>query len=158
MSLDLSKSSESDLIVANQPVRSTGQSPTTRDEQFNVIEIDSESNSDVIRRTRRTSFNNTNRLSAVSCDSDRKSTISTDSVEILGSTSTTTPESSSVEVITSSSVEVIAVITEPNRYVFLKKKLKLSKISMKLNLKYGRIIYSYFIFVHFIKDNYICIT
>lgn len=118
MSLDLSKSSESDLIVANQPVRSTGQSPTSRDEQFNVIEIDSESNSDVVRRTRRTSFNNTNRLSAVSCDSDRKSTISTDSVEILGSTSTTTPESSSVEVITSSSVEVIAVVTEPNRYVF----------------------------------------
>lgn len=118
MSLDLSKSSESDLIVANQPVRSTGQSPTSRDEQFNVIEIDSESNTDVVRRTRRTSFNNTNRLSAVSCDSDRKSTISTDSVEILGSTSTTTPESSSVEVITSSSVEVIAVVTEPNRYDF----------------------------------------
>lgn len=115
MSLDLCKSSvDNDLIVANQPVRSTGQSPTTRDEQFNVIEIDSELNSDVVRRTRRMSFNNTNRLSAVSCDSDRKSTISTDSVEVLGSTSTTTPESSSVEVITSSSVEVLAVI-EPNR-------------------------------------------
>lgn len=119
MSLDLSKSSESDSIVANQPVRSTGQSPTSKDEQFNVIEIDSESNSDVVRRTRRTSFNNSNRLSAVSCDSDRKSTISTDSVEILGSTSTTTPESSSVEVITSSSVEVIAVVTEPNRYIYI---------------------------------------
>lgn len=117
MSLDLSKSSiENDVIVANQPVRSTRQSPTSRDEQFNVIEIDSESNMDIIRRTRRTSFNNTNRLSAVSCDSDRKSTISTDSVEILGSTSTTTPESS-VEVITSSSVEVLAVITEPNRLI-----------------------------------------
>lgn len=117
MSLDLSKSSaENDLIVANQPARSTGQSPSTQDEQFNVIEIDS--NTDVVRRTRSTSFNNTNRLSAVSCDSDRKSTISTDSVEILGSTSTSTPESSSVEVITSSSVEVLAVITEPNRLIF----------------------------------------
>ncbi|XP_026811718.1 TATA element modulatory factor [Rhopalosiphum maidis] len=116
MSLDLSKSSaDNDLIVANQPARSTGQSPSTQDEQFNVIEIDSESNIDVVRRTKSTSFNNTNRLSAVSCDSDRKSTISTDSVEILGSTSTTTPESSSIEVITSSSVEVLAVITEPNR-------------------------------------------
>jgi len=116
MSLDLSKSSaENDLIVANQPARSTGQSPSTQEELFNVIEIDSESNTDVVRRTRRTSFNNTNRLSAVSCDSDRKSTISTDSVEILGSTSTSTPESSSVEVITSSSVEVLAIITEPNR-------------------------------------------
>lgn len=122
MSLDLPKvSAENDLIVANQPVRSTGQSPTMRDEQFNVIEIDSESNTDVIRRTRRTSFNNTNRLSAVSCDSDRKSTISTDSIEVLGSTSTTTPESSSVEVITSSSVEVLAVITEPNRLLYFLK-------------------------------------
>jgi len=118
MSLDLSKSSaENYLIVANQPVRSTGQSPTSRDEQFNVIEIDSESNTDVVRRTRRTSFNNTNRLSAVSCDSDRKSTISTDSIEVLGSTSISTPESSSVEVITSSSIEVLAVTTEPNRYI-----------------------------------------
>lgn len=115
MSLDLSKvSAENDLIVANQPVRSIGQSPIMRDEQFNVIEIDSELSTDVVRRTRRTSFNNTNRLSAISCDSDRKSTISTDSIEVLGSTSTTTPESS-VEVITSSSVEVLAVITEPNR-------------------------------------------
>lgn len=116
MSLDLSKPlTENDSIVANQPVRNSGQSPSTKDEQFNVIEIDAESNTDVIRRTRRTSFNNTNRLSAVSCDSDRKSTISTDSIEVLGSTSTSTPESSSVEVITSSSVEVLAVITEPNR-------------------------------------------
>jgi len=121
MSLDLSKTAtENDLIVANQPVRSSGQSPTSRDEQFNVIEIDSELNSDVVRRTRRASFNNTNRLSAVSCDSDRKSTISTDSIEVLGSTSTTTPESSSVEVITSSSVEVLAVITEPNRLIYFK--------------------------------------
>lgn len=120
MSLDLSKSSaENDLIVANQPARSTGQSPSARDEQFSVIEIDSEPNTDVVRRTRRTSFNNTNRLSAVSCDSDRKSTISSDSVEVLGSTSTTTPESSSIEVITSSSVEVLAVITEPNRLISL---------------------------------------
>jgi len=118
MSLDLSKSSaENDLIVANQPARSTGQSPSTQDEQFNVIEIDSELNTDVVRRARSTSFNNTNRLSAVSCDSDRKSTISTDSIEVLGSTSTSTPESSSVEVITSSSVEVLAVITEPNRLI-----------------------------------------
>lgn len=117
MSLDLSKSSaENDLIVANQPIRYIGQTPTTRDEQLNVIEIDSETNTDVVRRTRRTSFNSTNRLSTVSCDSDRKSTISTDSVEVLGSTSTTTPESS-VEVITSSSVEVLAVITEPNRLI-----------------------------------------
>lgn len=121
LSLDLSKpSTENDLIVANQPVRSAGQSSTTRDEQFNVIEIDLESNTDVVRRTRRTSYNNSNRLSTVSCDSDRKSTISTDSVEVLGSTSTTTPESSSVEVITSSSVEVLAVITEPNRLIFYK--------------------------------------
>lgn len=119
MLLDLSKSSAyNDLIVANQPVRFSGQSPTTQDEQFKVIEIDSESNTDVIRRTRRTSFNSSNRLSTVSCDSDRKSTISTDSIEVLGSTSTTTPESSSVEVITSSSVEVLAIITEPNRLIF----------------------------------------
>lgn len=118
MSLDLSKSSaENDLIVANQPARSTGHSPSIQNEQINVIEIDSELNTDVVRRTRSTSFNNTNRLSAVSCDSDRKSTISTDSVEILGSTSTTTPESSSIEVITSSSVEVLAIITEPNRAI-----------------------------------------
>lgn len=116
MLLDLTKSSAyNDLIVANQPVRFSGQSPTTQDDQFKVIEIDSESNTDVVRRTRRTSFNSTNRLSTVSCDSDRKSTISTDSIEVLGSTSTTTPESSSVEVITSSSVEVLAIITEPNR-------------------------------------------
>lgn len=121
MLLDLSKSSaDNDLIVANQPVRFSGQSPTTQDEQFKVIEIDSESNTDVVRRTRRTSFNSTNRLSTVSCDSDRKSTISTDSIEVLGSTSTTTPESSSVEVITSSSVEVLAIITEPNRLIFFK--------------------------------------
>lgn len=119
MLLDLSKSSaDNDLIVANQPVRFSGQSPATQDEQFKVIEIDSESNTDVVRRTRRTSFNSTNRLSTVSCDSDRKSTISTDSIEVLGSTSTTTPESSSVEVITSSSVEVLAIITEPNRLIF----------------------------------------
>lgn len=132
MSLDLSKSSaENDLIVANQPARSTGQSPSARDEQFNVIEIDSESNTDVVRRTRRTSFNNTNRLSAVSCDSDRKSTISSDSVEVLGSTSTTTPESSSIEVITSSSVEVLAVITEPNRLIsqlYLRNKFRITQL------------------------------
>lgn len=116
MSLNLSKLSvENDLIVDNQPVRSTGQSSTSQDEQFNVIEMDSESNTDVVRRIRRTSFNNINRLSAVSCDSDRKSTISTDSIEVLGSTSTSTPESSSVEVINSSSIEVLAVTTEPNR-------------------------------------------
>lgn len=116
ISLDLSKSSvENDLIVANQPVRSSGQSPKTQNEQFKVIEIESESNSDVVRRTRPASFNNTNRLSTVSCDSDRKSTISTDSIEVIGSASTSTPESSSVEVITSSSVEVLAVVTEPNR-------------------------------------------
>lgn len=125
LSLDLSKqSTENDLIVANQPVRSTGQSSTARDEQFNVIEIDLESNTDVVRRTRQSSYNNSNRLSTVSCDSDRKSTISTDSVEVLGSTSTTTPESSSVEVITSSSVEVLAVITEPNRLIFPKYRSK----------------------------------
>lgn len=120
MSLDLSKKSssrnqaENDLIVANQPVRSSGQSPTTQNEQFKVIEIESESNSDVVRRTRRSSFNNTNRLSAVSCDSDRKSTISTDSIEVIGSVSTSTPESS-IEVITSNSVEVLGVAPEPNR-------------------------------------------
>lgn len=123
MSLDLSKSSiENDLIVANQPVRFTGQSSISQDGQFNVIEIDSDINADVVRRTRRLSCNNTNRLSAVSCDSDRKSTISTDSIEVLGSTSITTPDSSSVEVITSSSVEVLAVITEPNRLIFIKLK------------------------------------
>ncbi|XP_050435859.1 TATA element modulatory factor isoform X2 [Adelges cooleyi] len=109
MSLDLSS------VVANQPARSSsGPTSTTRDDQFNVIELDSEPNVDVVHRTRRESCSNANRLSAVSCDSDRKSTISTDSVEVLGSTSTTTPESS-VEVITSSSVEVLAVVSEPNR-------------------------------------------
>lgn len=73
----------------------------------------------VIRRQKKPS--NGNRLSMVSNESDRKSTVSSDSVEVLGSTSTNTPDSdtspskvrnsgsyeSSVEILSSSSVEIL---------------------------------------------------
>lgn len=68
----------------------------------------------------------------MSNDSDRKSTVSSDSVEILGSTSTTTPDSefssskvrnsdfyeSSVEILTSSSVEILSSAEDPHKYNF----------------------------------------
>lgn len=70
----------------------------------------------VIRRQKQP--NNGNRLSMVSTDSDRKSTVSSDSVEVLGSTSPdseTSPSKvrnsgsyeSSVEILSSSSVEIL---------------------------------------------------
>lgn len=85
--------------------------------------------------------NNGNRLSIVSNESDRKSTVSSDSVEVLGSTSTTTPDSdgspskprnsnsyeSSVEVLSTCSIEVLNSNEDPNRLIlaFIKYNLTL---------------------------------
>ncbi|XP_065222799.1 TATA element modulatory factor isoform X2 [Planococcus citri] len=83
----------------------------------------SKDDSFVIRRQKKAaSASNGNRLSMISNESDRKSTVSSDSVEVLGSTSTNTPDSedtspskvrnsgsyeSSVEILSSSSVEIL---------------------------------------------------
>ncbi|XP_050533623.1 TATA element modulatory factor-like [Daktulosphaira vitifoliae] len=113
MSLELSNSTiKSDTIVANQPVRSSSQTSKSC-EQFNVIEIDSDTNLDVSHRTDYTNCNNRNHLSICS-DSDQKFTLSSDRVDILGSTSVTTSKSS-VEIITPSSTEIHAVTTEYNK-------------------------------------------
>ncbi|KAL6972490.1 TATA element modulatory factor 1 [Sarracenia purpurea var. burkii] len=81
----------------------------------------SKDDSAVIRRQKKAASNG-NRLSMISNESDRKSTVSSDSVEVLGSTSTNTPDSdetspskvrnsgsyeSSVEILSSSSVEIL---------------------------------------------------
>lgn len=80
----------------------------------------------MVRRQKKSS--NGNRLSVVSNESDRKSTVSSDSIEVLGSTSPdseTSPSKirnsesyeSSVEVLSSSSVEVINS-EDPSRLAF----------------------------------------
>lgn len=84
----------------------------------------------VIIRRKDKKLSNDRRLSVTSNESDRKSTVSDDSVEVLGSTSTTTPDSetspskarnsnsyeSSIEILSSSSVEILNSAEDPNRY------------------------------------------
>lgn len=114
MALDLSNTTvKSDAIVANQPVRSSGQTSKAYD-QFNVIEIDSDANLDAAHKTDSTSCNSRNTILVDCSDSDQKTSQSSIGIETLGSTSNTTPNSV-IEEITPSSSEIHTVTAETSK-------------------------------------------
>lgn len=106
---------------------------TSDKEDVKLNENNAKDASTVVVRRPEKRPNNGNRLSIVSNESDRKSTVSSDSVEVLGSTSTTTPDSecspskarnsnsyeSSVEVLSTCSIEVLNSNEDPNRLILV---------------------------------------
>lgn len=115
--------SASIISPVSKPNLSTSEEPTTSNGSNKEIPT-------VIIRKKDKKLSNDRRLSVTSNESDRKSTVSDDSVEVLGSTSTTTPDSetspskvrnsnsyeSSIEILSSSSVEILNSAEDPNRY------------------------------------------
>lgn len=128
----LSRTSTFDLMVSSKDT-SLSRLSTNDKEDVKSNENHAKDTSSVVVRRPEKRPNNGNRLSIVSNESDRKSTVSSDSVEVLGSTSTTTPDSdcspskarssnsyeSSVEVLSTCSIEVLNSNEDPNRLIFV---------------------------------------
>lgn len=140
----VSGESSCDIVVTKEPVSQTSNFDlmvAVKDSSLLPLNVndkeDTRSNeniakdSSVVVRRPEKRLNNGNRLSIVSNESDRKSTVSSDSIEALGSTATTTPDSessskarnsnsneSSVEVLSTCSIEVLNSHEDPNRLIW----------------------------------------